>query len=308
MNPTFFRVGETGVPAYFVLLLSGFLFAIALQALGAKRIGQNPDAMVDLGISMLLWGLVGSRVLHVLADGYLMDYVHLCTDPEKVSWRIERQECLEAPYDGLWDPIARACHPRHTDCFAWAKFWAGGLSYYGGFLGASVAAWFSLKRDKFPFWVAADLAGITVPVGLAFGRVGCFFGGCCFGAECTLPWSVVFPPGSDASRGQWKAGTLASPYLPSHAVHPTQLYEALFALGLAAAALFWVWPRKRYHGQVFAFFLGAYAIGRAIIEVWRRDDRGGALGLSTSQLIGIGLLAVALIIHARRGKKEEQPT
>jgi phosphatidylglycerol:prolipoprotein diacylglycerol transferase len=158
--------------------------------------------------------------------------------------------------------------------------------------------------------VAADLAGVTIPVGLAFGRIGCFFGGCCFGAECKLPWAVVFPPGSDASRAQWKAGALGSPFYASHPVHPTQLYEALFAVLVAAAALFVVWPRKRYHGQVFAFFLGTYAIGRGFIEILRRDDRGGFFGLSTSQLIGFGLLAVALLIHARKkvnddsGRKE----
>ena len=57
-------------PSYFVLLLTGFVFATAAGAVWAKRIGQNPDVVVDLGIAMLLAGVAGARLLHVLADGY----------------------------------------------------------------------------------------------------------------------------------------------------------------------------------------------------------------------------------------------
>ena len=114
---------------------------------------------MDLGLAMLLAGVVGARLLHVFADGYFWDYVHLCTDPSKVIWPVERADCLSAAYGGVWDAAAGVCHPSAPDCFAWAKFWGGGLVYYGGFLGASAAAWILLKHDAFPFWKAADMAG-----------------------------------------------------------------------------------------------------------------------------------------------------
>jgi phosphatidylglycerol:prolipoprotein diacylglycerol transferase len=307
MRPELFRLIDVGFPSYFVLLLTGFFFATALCALGARRIGQNPDVMVDLGIAMLLCGVAGGRLLHVFADGFFWDYVHLCTDPSLVDWHITKGECLSSAYDGAWDVAKTVCHPKTVDCFAWAKFWAGGLTYYGGFLGASAGAWFLLKRDRFPFWKAADLAGVAVPLGLAFGRMGCLLAGCCFGAECDLPWALSFPPKSPASEEQWKAHELRDSSMWSHPVHPTQIYESAASLGIAAVCLLLVAPRKRYDGQVFAVFLALYALARFGLEVLRRDDRGGFLGLSTSQLIGIGLVGAAVIIHRLRAPRTVSP-
>jgi phosphatidylglycerol:prolipoprotein diacylglycerol transferase len=201
----------------------------------------------------------------------------------------------------VWDAAKAVCHPKTVDCFAWAKFWAGGLTYYGGFLGASAAAWFLLKRDRFPFWKAADLAAVAVPLGLAFGRMGCLLAGCCFGAECELPWALSFPPRSPASEEQFKAHLLPSASAWSHPVHPTQIYESAASLAIAAVCLYVVQPRKRYDGQVFAAFLALYAVARYLLEILRRDDRGGFLGMSTSQLIGVGLVLAAGAIQWARG-------
>ncbi len=303
MRPDLFTLASVDFPAYFVLLLSGFFFATAVAAITTRRIGENPDVLVDLGLAMLLFGIVGSRLLHVIADGYFWDYVHLCTNPQIVDWRITQVECTSPVYDGLWDAAKGVCHPKEADCFAWAKFWAGGLTYYGGFIGASAAAWFLLKRDRFPFWKAADLAGVAVPLGLAFGRMGCLLAGCCFGAQSSLPWALSFPPRSPASEAQFKAHELLSSKLWSHPVHPTQVYESALSLAIAAVCLVYVHPRKRYDGQVFVAFLALYAVARFALEVLRRDDRGGVVGLSTSQLIGVALLAAAGLIHALRQRR-----
>jgi phosphatidylglycerol:prolipoprotein diacylglycerol transferase len=297
LHPDIFRLFGVDFPSYFVLLITGFLFATALGALWAARIGESPDVIVDLGLAMLLAGVAGARVLHVLADGYFWDYVHLCTDPARVDWHIEQRECLSSAYEGVWDAASGVCHPKAADCFAWARFWAGGLTYYGGLVGASVAAWFLLRRDRFPFWKAADMAGFAIPVGLGFGRIGCLLAGCCFGDTCDLPWAVAFPSNSAASEGQFKAHLLASPHLWSLPVHPTQVYESLASIGIAAVALLGVHPRKRYDGQVFVAFLVMYAVARFFLEFLRRDDRGGWLGLSTSQLIGIVVVAAAAVLH-----------
>jgi phosphatidylglycerol:prolipoprotein diacylglycerol transferase len=301
MRPELFRLLDVGFPSYFVLLLTGFLFATAAGVLWARRIGQNPDVVVDLGIAMLLAGVAGGRILHVLADGYFWDYVHLCTDPQLVDWPLTKAECISPTYLGKWDDVKNVCHPGGTDCFAWAKFWAGGLTYYGGFIGASLGAWFLLKRDKFPFGKAADMAGFAVPLGLAFGRMGCLLAGCCFGAESGLPWAMSFPPKSPASESQFKAHLLETARTWSLPVHPTQIYESAATLAVAAFCLIYVHPRKRYDGEVFAAFLVLYAGLRFAIEFLRRDDRGGIAWLSTSQLIGIAMVACAVVIHRNRG-------
>ena len=312
MHPDLFKLVGVAFPSYFVLLLSGFLFATAAAALWARRIGESADVMVDLGLAMLLAGVAGGRILHVLVDGYFWDYVHLCTDPSLVNWPMDKAECLSRSASGwwgpseavgVWDAAQGVCHPRNVDCFAWAKFWAGGLTYYGGLIGAFGAAWFLLRRDKFPFWKAADMAGFAIPLGLAFGRMGCLLAGCCFGSSCDLPWAISFPWKSAASEAEFKAHLLPSAKLWSLPIHPTQIYESAASLAIAAFCLVWLHPRKRYDGQVFAAFLALYAVARFLIEFLRRDDRGGLLGLSTSQLVGIALIGGAAVIHAVRGAR-----
>jgi phosphatidylglycerol:prolipoprotein diacylglycerol transferase len=306
VHPDLFRLFGIAFPSYFVLLLSGFLFATAVGALWARRIGESADAIVDLGIAMLIAGVAGARILHVLVDGYFWDYVHLCTDPAKVDWPLDKAECLSSAYDGVWDAARAVCHPKTADCFAWAKFWAGGLTYYGGLIGAAAAAWFLLKRDRFPFWKAADMAGFAVPLGLAFGRMGCLMAGCCFGSVCHLPWAMSFPSGSAASEAQFHEHLLPSSHMWSLPVHPTQVYESAASLAISAVCMLVVLPRKRYDGQVFASFLVLYAAARFAIEFLRRDARGGLLGLSTSQLLGIALVGVGLAIHFWRSRPSSQ--
>src|SRR5262245_5388673 len=222
MRPELFRVFDVAFPAYFLMLLTGFLFATAVGALWARRIGKDPDVVVDLGLACLLMGVVGGRLLHVLADGHFMEYVHVCTDPKQVDWYIERAVCEAPNHNGIWDDVKNVCHPKNADCVAWAKFWAGGLTYYGGFIGASGMAVYLLRRDRFPFWKAADMAGFAVPLGLGFGRMGCLLAGCCFGLRHGGALGMSFPPRSPASDLQYKLGEIKSASLWSQPVHPTQ--------------------------------------------------------------------------------------
>jgi phosphatidylglycerol---prolipoprotein diacylglyceryl transferase len=315
-----FELLDSPFPSYMVMLITGFLFATILGAAWAKRIGESPDVVVDLGLSMLIFGILGARLLHVLVDGYFWDYVHLCTDPSQVKWQISRAECesmsdpgalgallgeLPRPL-GNWDAAEKVCRPVESDCFAWARFWAGGLTYYGGFLGASIAAWLLLRADRFPFWKAADMAGMVLPIGLTFGRLGCVLGGCCFGRPWSSTLGLVFPPHSPASVAQARDGLLVHAGESSLSVHPTQLYEAWASFALALFLFFWLHGRKRYDGHVFVVFVAAYATLRFIIEFFRADDRGALLLLSTSQWVGLGLVVAAWVLH-RRLRQQNSP-
>lgn len=305
MRPVILTLFGIEVPAYFAMLSIGFALATWIGARQVARLGFDREVIFDLGLAMVIAGVLGSRVLHVLADGYFWDYVHLCTDPTKVDWHISRAHCLAPQVGGVWDDARRLCHPREANCFAWAAFWAGGLTYYGGLLGATGYAVYFLRREGFPFWKAADMAGFSVALGLAWGRMGCFLAGCCFGVEWRGRWAAYFPAWSPASETQFKVHRLHSEGIPALPVHPTQLYEAIGSLAIAALAYGVVTPRKRYDGQVFVFFLAAYSVLRAALEALRNDDRGGLLGLSTSQLISAAIV-VALVPTAQRLKRRAE--
>lgn len=300
MKPEFFRVFEIAAPSYLIALLFGFMVATAMGALLTRAGGHDPDIFVDLGISMLIWGVVGARLLHVVADGFFMDYVHLCTDPSKVAWTIGKAECLSARVEGVWDVAAGVCHPKERDCLRWANFTAGGLTFYGGLILATGRAYFKLRRTSLGFWGAADVASVGIPLGLAMGRLGCLLGGCCFGSVSSVPWALRFPAWSDASRAHVKQGLLGAASMPSLHVHPTQIYESLMSLAVAGWCLFVAFPRKRFGGHAFVQFAGLYAVGRFVIEIWRDDDRGGGMGLSTSQWVSVWLLLFAFVTYLLR--------
>jgi phosphatidylglycerol:prolipoprotein diacylglycerol transferase len=82
-------------------------------------------------------------------------------------------------------------------------------------------------------------------------------------------------------------------------VHPTQLYEAVGCLVIAFFLTLHAQPRKRFEGQVMLWFLGLYAALRFGLEYLRDDDRGGVLGLSTSQWIGLIAIAIVAGLWAR---------
>jgi phosphatidylglycerol:prolipoprotein diacylglycerol transferase len=294
MLPTLAEIFGEPVPAYFTLLLIGFAAATWLAAHLAKQDGFNPNTFIDLGLFCVIFGVLGARVLHVFADGYFWDYVHLCTDPTKVAWEITAAQCKQA--EGIWDAARGVCQPAERDCFAWAAFWRGGLTYYGGLIAASIFGIWFLRREGVPLCRGMDIAAISISLGLVFGRMGCFLGGCCFGVHTEHRFGLSFPPFSAASESQWRAGLLEAPHLPSLTVHPTQLYEAFGCLAITGFLLFWLRPRKRFDGQLMLSFIGLYAILRFVLEFWRADERGELWGLSTSQLLAIpALLLVATL-------------
>ena len=79
------------------------------------------------------------------------------------------------------------------------------------------------------------------------------------------------------------------------------------AFALAAVLILWLHGRKRYDGQVFLGFVAGYAVLRFVLEFWRNDDRGGLLFLSTSQLIGVLLIGLVVVIHRALTKRLAPP-
>ncbi len=105
-----------------------------------------------------------------------------------------------------------------------------------------------------------DFADCTVPASgacLVGIRLGCFFQGCCFGSLSDLPWSVSFPPYTEAFVWQVNQGLVAASAAGSRPVHPLQLYFA-GAAALMGIDLWWRLPRKRFAGEVLLIFLVTY--------------------------------------------------
>ncbi len=290
-------IGGGGIPAYFVMLIMGFVVTIGLGVVWAKRSRYDHNIIIDLGLGALIFGVLGARILHVFVDGYFMDYVHLCTDPSLVGWQITQSQCTQV--EGIWDAAATVCRPSEGDCFAWAKFWNGGLVWYGGLIGAGAYGIRFMYKEDIPTLKAMDFTGMVVPLGVYFGRLGCWFGGCCFGVESDHWSAVSFPAWSPASEAQFRAGHLLHPYAESLPVLPMQLWEAGACLAISIFCTLWLHPRKRFDGQVFAVSMALYAIVRIVLESFRADDRGALAGISTSQWIGVAIVAAMIVLYMR---------
>jgi phosphatidylglycerol:prolipoprotein diacylglycerol transferase len=304
-----FDLGFTQLPAYFTLLMVGFTLAILWAHKEGMRVGLHGNSILDLGLLMLACGLIGSRALHIVADGQFWDYVHLCTDPQQVpalplgaGLRCATDEqCLAAGLGDLCETASGLCRQRQ-DCLRVFKIWYGGYAYYGGFLLAvPVGLWF-LRRRRVPVWKMADIAGFAIAQGLVLGRLGCLLAGCCFGNPTAGPLGLAFPrhsPAWDKHLAAHQITALAPQSLP---VHATQLYEAI-ACALISLFCYRKWRRgPRFDGEVFYWFVLLYAGFRFAVEYLRADDRGLWLGglLSTSQLISLPLMAWAVWALWRR--------
>ncbi len=298
MHPTF-DLGFTQLPAYFTLLMVGFTIAILWAHAEGMRRGIDGNSILDLGLLMLACGLIGSRALHVLADGQFWDYVHLCTAPEQVPALSmgaglrcgSDEQCLAAGLGDLCETASGLCR-QHRDCLRVFKIWYGGYAYYGGFLLAvPVGIWF-LRWRRVQVWKFADIAGFAIAQGLVFGRTGCLLAGCCYGAPTQAPVGLTFPSHSPAWSKHLSDHLIERSATTSLPVHATQLYEAL-ACALISAFCYWRYRKgPRFDGQIFYYFMFLYAVFRFSIEYLRADDRGLWLGglLSTSQLISLPLL------------------
>ena len=292
MIPSFGHVPflDEDLPAYFVMLMAAFAACTWFGVRWAKQEKLDHEVVIDLSLASIITGVAGSRLAHVLFDGFFMDYVHLCTDYHLVDWHITQAQCASEWVQGSWDAAGNVCHPTQQDCWAWIRFWQGGLTWYGGVILATLYAMYFLKKEKFPRLKALDMGGLVLPLGLFFGRLGCWFGGCCFGQRTDAWYGVTFPAWSPASEAQWRLNELPDASYGSHPVIPTQLLEAGGCLAIAAFVIYYLHPRKRFDGQIFCISTAMYAVLRFALEFIRADDRGGGGGLTTSQWIGVVLL------------------
>ena len=247
MHPIAFELGGFTIHSYGVMVALGFLAGLWTASRRSLREGIARETILDLGTWLIIGAIVGARMLYVVS-----------------YWR------EQFAGQGLW---------------AIFEVWRGGLVFYGGLIGASLACLLYARWKQLPVWKLADILAPSIALGHAFGRIGCFLNGCCYGRPCSLPWAVRFP--ADNPNGP-----------PQTPVHPTEIYSSLLNLGLYVA-LAQLFRHKRFDGQVFGTYLVAYAVLRSFVELFRGDYPPGQYvwgWISPGQLASIPTLAAGLIL------------
>ncbi|MBN1335088.1 MAG: prolipoprotein diacylglyceryl transferase [Deltaproteobacteria bacterium] len=280
MWPTLFTIGDAlPVHTWGVMITLAFLAAALTAQARADRAGVDGDRLVGLYLVTFLAGLLGSRLLHFT---------------------------MAEPQRFFRDPLI------------YLRFWEGGFAFWGGVILGGAAAVFWARWRGLPVWAVTDLLAPVVMLGLAIGRIGCFFAGCCHGRACAVPEGAVNLLPEDFSGGALWVST--SPPFLVEMFHngvglrdtpmlPTHLWESAAAF-LLFLVLSWAWRRRRHDGQVFGLLLVLYAPVRAFLEVYRGDTvRGvGWFGaLSTSQLVGIPMLVLGILVILLRARASLTP-
>lgn len=183
-----------------------------------------------------------------------------------------------------------------------------GLVWYGGLIGGILAYYWYAKRRKMPIAKTFDAAAPALMLAYAVGRLGCFLVGDDYGLPTDAWYGMAFPKGAPPSTAGYlrSVGGEISALIPDSAivtVHPTQLYEIVAAL-ILFAVLWQVSKRMLRPGQLFGLYLGLYGIERFLIEFVRAKSDRVLLGLTTSQIASILMLAVAAYLWQRRSQAE----
>ena len=254
MFPVLFEIGPVTIYTYGFFVAAGALAAIVLARHLSRQTGLDPDRITDLCFYIIIAAIVGSRLFYVVINA---DYF------------------LQNPLEII-------------------KIWSGGLVFYGGFIAALLTAVYFIHTRALPLGKTADIAALALPLGHFFGRLGCFFAGCCYGTTCDLPWAVTF-------HDPHALAPLNAP------IHPTQLYSALGNLAIFALLML-LRSKKRFEGQLFLFYVLLYGVFRSFIEIFRGDDRGAFLAdlLSVSQVLGLSAALVSLGLMIWLSRKREE--
>jgi phosphatidylglycerol:prolipoprotein diacylglycerol transferase len=177
------RVFPDGLPVrgYGVMLLVGITSGVGLAMYRARQGGLNPEIILSLAIWLVVSGVIGARLF------YVTEYWD-----ESFAGRSVRDTFLEV-----------------------INIPEGGLVIYGGLVGAAVGFTIFVLKHRLPLLAMADLIAPSMAIGLAFGRIGCFLNGCCYGGQTDLPWHVTFPKFS--SRFESANSTDLQHYSPPYA-------------------------------------------------------------------------------------------
>ncbi len=238
MYPELIKIGSLTIHSYGLMMALAILVAALALYREAPREGINPDHILEAIIVAAFFGLIGSRILYIF-----LHWSYYSTQPFiKILTEFE------------------------------------GLTFYGAMFGGVIAILVWSSRRKINFMRMADLLAPYLALGYAFGRVGCFLNGCCFGRESDVPWALPI--------------NMADPVLR----HPVQLYAALGGL-LIFIILKLLKPKRPFVGFILLSLFVLYGALRFTTEFFRYGY-DAAIGLTSAQIFSLALFTLSLAAMA----------
>jgi len=159
-----FQLGPLFVHYYGIVLMLGAVAGAWLATAEVKRRGYDPEIVWDLLVYLVIGGIIGARLWHILTP-----------PPSSIVQNLTTAYYLTHPLDAI-------------------AVWKGGLGIPGAVIGGAAVLYWYTRKHKLSFAEWADIAAPGLALGQAIGRFGNFFNQELYGAPTDLPWGLYIDP------------------------------------------------------------------------------------------------------------------
>lgn len=240
MYPELLRIGNFAISSFGLMVALAFLAGYWIASLEFKRKKLDDKLLGNILLLSMLGGIGGAKLMYIFENVPLSDFI-------------------SSPFTHI--------------------FSRGGLTFYGGFIGAVLLFWILTVKNKVSFFKVMDAMAPALAIGHSIGRIGCFLVGDDYGIKSDVPWAVAFPKGLPPTTDP---------------VHPTQVYEVVL-MGLIFFVLWKLRKRNTPDGWLFSILIILAGIERFLIEFIRSTTPSPIPDLSVAQLIAIGLIVIGIL-------------
>lgn len=263
--PTGFQLGPLTIRFYGIILMLGAVAAAFLAERIARRRGMDSELVWDALIWLLIGGIVGARVWHILTP-----------PPSMVERGITTAFYITHPLDAL-------------------AIWNGGLGIPGAVIGGGLALYWFCRRRGLRFGVWADIAAPALALGQTIGRWGNFVNQELYGRPTDLPWAITIEP--QYRVPEFQDQTHFHPLFLYESLW--NLANVFFLLWLGRR-----YSDRLKAGDIFMVYLITYPIGRFLLEFLRLDSAEIA-GINANQtlMVVVALAAAVALVYRHRQKR-----
>jgi len=256
------QIGPLTLNYYGLIIMVGVVAAAALSYFEAKRRQQDPEIVLDSLTWVILGGIIGARIWHIL------------TPPASMV-----EQGITTTYY-LTHPLAAIA------------IWRGGLGIPGAVAGGALAFYlYARKRDiRFGLW--ADIFAPGLALGQAIGRWGNFVNQEVYGSPTDLPWAITIDP--QHRLPEFMEYATYHPLFLYESIF--NLINMFFLLWFSRK-----FSDRLKHGDVFLTYLISYPVFRFFMEFLRLDNSYvGGINANQTFMLLIAVASAGFMVWRHR--------
>lgn len=256
------EIGPLTIRYYGIIIMAGAILAAVLSDREAKRRGINGELVWDMLPWLLIGGIIGARIWHILTP-----------PPSMVERGYTAYYYLTHPLEAI-------------------AIWNGGVGIPGAVIGGALALWVYARRRKLSFATWIDIIAPGLALAQAIGRWGNFVNQELYGAPSNLPWAITIdqahrlPEYMDIAR-----------YHPTFLYESLwNLANMAFLLWVGRR-----FTSRLKPGDIFLIYLMVYPVGRFMLEFLRLDSaQVGGINFNQWVMAAIAVVSAAVFFFRQR--------